>query len=165
MKHNAPKNDLAMSGEATAMGVPLDDIAHIIQVALTPVFLLSAIASLLNVITARLGRVADQADAVHDRVLLTAGAEAAINYARLLRLRRRLRALDAARAFGALAGAAICAATFALFLGALQNAAVATLLFLCFGASVLCTMASLMGFFAEIALSWHRPLPPLTEDP
>jgi hypothetical protein len=40
----------------------LDDLAHIIQVALTPVFLLSAIAALLNVFSTRLGRVADQVD-------------------------------------------------------------------------------------------------------
>lgn len=149
----------------TAMGVPLEDIAHIIQVALTPVFLLSAIASLLNVITARLSRVADQSDALHAQMPHASRAEATALQTRLLRLRWRLRALDAARAFGALAGAAICAATFTLFLGALQEAAAATLLFLCFGASILCTMASLIGFFAEVVMSGRRPLPPLTENP
>ncbi len=146
--------------DETAMGVPLDSIAHIIQVALTPVFLLSGIGSLLNVITARLGRVADQSDAVTEALRGAGAGEAAALYVRLL----RLRALDAARAFGALAGAAICAATFALFLGALQNAAVATALFLSFGLSVLCTMACLIGFFAETLLSWRRALPPLPED-
>jgi hypothetical protein len=50
-----------MINETTAMGVPLDGIAHIIQVALTPVFLLSGIASLLNVINARLGRIRERA--------------------------------------------------------------------------------------------------------
>lgn len=145
----------------TAMGVPLDSIAHIIQVALTPVFLLSGIGSLLNVITARLSRVADQADATVDLFRAADGIEAAYLHARLLRLHRRLRALDAARAFGALAGTAICAATFALFLGGLQNAAVATALFLSFGASVLFTMASLIGFFAETLMSCRRTVPAL----
>src|SRR5205807_7071170 len=42
----------------------LDTVAHIIQVALTPVFLLSGIATLLNVFSTRLARVADQVDAV-----------------------------------------------------------------------------------------------------
>ena len=150
--------------DETAMGMPLDSIAHIIQVALTPVFLLSGIGTLLNVITVRLGRVADQSDAVTEALRGAGAGEAGALYVRFLRLRRRLRALDAARAFGALACAAICAATFALFLGALQNAAVATALFLSFGFSVLCTMASLMGFFAETLLSWRRALPPLPED-
>jgi hypothetical protein len=40
----------------------LETVAHIVQLALTPVFLLSGIAALLNVFSTRLGRVADQAD-------------------------------------------------------------------------------------------------------
>jgi hypothetical protein len=145
------------------MGVPLDSIAHVIQVALTPVFLLTGIASLLSVINARLGRIADQSDAAHAQMLNEVHAEAALTHAHLVRLRRRLRALDASRALGALGGIAICFATFALFLGALQNAAVATALFLTFGASVLCTMASLVAFFIEILLSSRRRIPPLIE--
>jgi hypothetical protein len=45
-------------------GSALDTVAHIIQVALTPVFLLSGIATLLNVFSTRLARVADRVDAV-----------------------------------------------------------------------------------------------------
>ena len=45
-------------------GSALDTIAHIIQVALTPVFLLSGIATLLNVFSTRLARVADRVETV-----------------------------------------------------------------------------------------------------
>src|SRR5271157_2958696 len=38
----------------------VDSVAHVIQVALTPVFLLSGIASLLGVLSTRLARVADR---------------------------------------------------------------------------------------------------------
>ena len=148
-----------MMADAMAMGIPLDDVAHIIQVALTPVFLLSGIASLLNVINARLGRVADQCDALHDRLASAAGVERLLLLGRIRRMRRRLRALDASRAAGAMAGICICGATFALFLGALQNTAIATALFLSFGASVLCTMGALAGFFVEVLLSWRRSMP------
>lgn len=41
-------------------GLGLDTIAHIIQVALTPVFFLTGIATLLNVFSTRLGRVSDR---------------------------------------------------------------------------------------------------------
>src|SRR5712664_2121643 len=44
--------------------LPLDTVAHIIQVALTPVFLLSGIATLLNVFSTRLARVADRVDQI-----------------------------------------------------------------------------------------------------
>jgi hypothetical protein len=43
-------------------GTALDTIAHIIQVALTPVFLLSGIATLLNVFSTRLSRVGDRVE-------------------------------------------------------------------------------------------------------
>ena len=44
-------------------GAALDTIAHIVQVALTPVFLLTGIATLLNVFSTRLARVADRVEA------------------------------------------------------------------------------------------------------
>ena len=40
----------------------VDTVAHVIQIALTPVFLFSGISSLLSVLATRLGRVADHVD-------------------------------------------------------------------------------------------------------
>src|SRR5580698_4175786 len=42
-------------------GVPLERVAELIRLALTPVFLIAAVSSMLTLLTARLGRVADQA--------------------------------------------------------------------------------------------------------
>src|SRR6202035_135269 len=42
------------------------DIAHLIQVALTPIFLISAIGVTLNVLTSRLTRIVDRARAIED---------------------------------------------------------------------------------------------------
>ena len=84
---------------------PLDDIAHIVQLALTPVFLLSGVGTLLNVFNTRLARVSDHSEHVAD--LLDAGpsaADAARLNAHLARLRRRIVALDTAIALGAWAG-------------------------------------------------------------
>ena len=146
-----------MTSGDMSMGVPLEDIVHVIQVALTPVFLLTGIGSLLNVINARLGRVADRADALADKMAGTSGGEAIAIYNRLLRLRRRVRALDLSRGCGALAGVCVCAATFALFMGAMHSDAVGVA-FVLFGASVLGTMACLTAFFAEVLLSWNSEL-------
>jgi hypothetical protein len=149
---------------AAAMGVRLDDVAHIIQVALTPVFLLSGIGSLLNVINARLGRVADKADLMQERLLTANGREADYLYRRLLRLCRRLHALDMARACGTLAGLCICVATFALFMGALRNTVVATALFLSFGAAIISTSACLVAFFTEGLMAWNNRVPRPEQD-
>ena len=43
-------------------------LAQIIQVALTPVFFLTAVAALLNVFSTRLGRVADHVDRLTDEL-------------------------------------------------------------------------------------------------
>jgi hypothetical protein len=42
------------------------DVAHLIQVALTPIFLISAIGVTLNVLTSRLSRIVDRARAMED---------------------------------------------------------------------------------------------------
>ncbi len=138
------------------MGVPLESVAHIIQVALTPVFLLSGVGTLLNVFATRLARVTDHME--HAEELLRAepaGPDAATLRCHLHRLRRRTLALDIAVALGAVGGAATAAATFTLFVGALRDAAVAWTLFLLFGAAVACTIGALTAFLAETALSWH----------
>jgi hypothetical protein len=46
----------------------VESVARVIQVALTPVFLLSGITSLLGVLSTRLARVADRVDALADQL-------------------------------------------------------------------------------------------------
>ena len=53
-----------MSSFLTPPISPLDSVAHIIQLALTPIFLLSGIGALLNVFATRLARVADRVDQI-----------------------------------------------------------------------------------------------------
>lgn len=54
-----------MNGLA-ANAVQSVDVAHLIQVALTPIFLISAIGVTLNVLTSRLARIVDRARAIED---------------------------------------------------------------------------------------------------
>ena len=131
----------------------LDSTAHVVQVALTPVFLLSGVATLLNVFGARLARVADQADRVSGQL---AGADAAeqVNLGRRLdRLHLRSLALDVAVFLAALGGVATCGAVLTLFVGALRDSTVAGLLFGLFGAAILCTLCALVAFGFEMLLA------------
>src|SRR5207237_2491093 len=94
-------------------GSALDPVAHIIQVALTPVFLLSGIATLLNVFSTRLARVADRVEAVSKALEgADSGAATALS-AQLAYLHRRSLALDVAVVLGAVGGAATCGAVLA----------------------------------------------------
>jgi len=140
----------------SAMGVPLESVTHIIQVALTPVFLLSGVGTLLNVFATRLARITDHME--HAEELLQAqpdGPDHAVLRSRLQRLRQQTLALDLAVALSAVGGAATAVATFTLFVGALRDAAVAWVLFLMFGAVVACTIGVLTAFLVETVLSWH----------
>jgi ABC-type uncharacterized transport system permease subunit len=112
----------------------LEEAAHVVQLALTPVFLLSGIAALLNVFAARLARVADQAEK------LAAGENlAAAPTAKVLRIRSR--ALDVAVVLASLAGAMTCGTVLVLFLDEVRGGAGATALFVLFGGAILLNMA------------------------
>src|SRR5712692_3904710 len=121
-------------------GSALDLTAHVIQVALTPVFLLSGIATLLNVFSTRLARVADRVDALSKEIEGADADEANALSAQLAYLHRRSLALDVAVVLGAVGGAATCAAVLALFVGALRNATIASVLFALFGLAVFCSL-------------------------
>ncbi len=118
--------------------------ARVVQQALTPVFLLSGIAALLNVFASRLARVADQADG------LTQQPKDAVRDERLLLLKRRSRALDVAVVLAALAGAATCIAVLVLFFGGVVGMSGATALFTAFGSAIFLTMGSISAFVVEM---------------
>jgi hypothetical protein len=128
----------------------LDLVAHVIQVALTPVFLLSGIATLMNVFSTRLARVADliakvaESGEKDDPILVNAY---------LAHLRRRSLALDAAVVLAAVGGAATCISVLTLFVGALKEATVASVLFTTFGLAVLCTIGAIAAFTVEMLLA------------
>jgi len=134
----------------------VDSVAHIIQVALTPVFLLSGIGTLLNVFNTRLSRVSDHTE--HTGELLACEEDAARHRElsrHMRRLRRRQLVLDASVLFAGLGGAATCAAAFALFLGGTRGSSVAFWLFGLFGMALVCTVLALSAFLVDSIMAWH----------
>ncbi len=123
----------------------VDNAAHVVQLALTPIFLLSGVAALLNVFSTRLGRISDQvdrlADAAHGRS------------PRLARLRLRSRVLDVAVLSAALAGGLTCAAALTLFVGEIRSGGAGRLLFVLFGGALVCAITALAAFSCELILA------------
>jgi hypothetical protein len=137
-------------------GDAVDSVAHIVQVALTPVFLLSGIGTLLNVFNTRLSRVSDHRE--HATELLRGDddkVDHALLRAHLRRLRQRTLVLDASIAFGAVGGASTCGAAFVLFLGSLRDTAITAWLIALFGLALVCTACALIAFLADSMLAWH----------
>ena len=143
----------------TLTGTPVEDVAHIIQVALTPVFLLSGIGTLINVFNTRLVRVSDHLTQAYDQLQAAASPVDGRLQRRVVRLRRRIMMLDLAVALAGVGGAATCGAAFALFLGGVRNQSSATWLIGLFGAALLCIVAALVAFLVDSVLAWHGRKP------
>ncbi|WOJ89669.1 DUF2721 domain-containing protein [Methylocapsa polymorpha] len=131
----------------------LDSVAHIIQVALTPVFLLAVFAQFFNAVSTRIGRVADTTERLAEMMEGAGPDEAARLRRRLACLRRRSLALDAAVALGALGGVSTCAAILALLVGHYRNSPSVTGLLLLFGFAISCILGALVAFAIEIAMA------------
>jgi hypothetical protein len=131
----------------------LGSVVHIIQVSLAPVFLLSGIATLLNVFSTRLARVADLVDAAAKNMDGVDAATAAMLSRQLVNLHRRSLALDFAVALAAAGGALTCATVLALFVGEAGGPAVAAMLFVTFGLAIVCTLAAIGAFTSEMLMA------------
>ena len=127
-----------------------ESVAHIIQVALAPAFLLSALATLLNVFSTRLGRVADKVDRLRADLIGAGPDEAAELSHRLAHLRRRSLLLDLAVVLASLGGVLTGLSVLTLFVGALREGSAASVLFACFGLVLGCTI---LAFLMEILLA------------
>ncbi|GBQ82956.1 DUF2721 domain-containing protein [Asaia krungthepensis] len=136
---------------------PIDSVAHVIQTALTPVFMLSGVASLLTLFNTRLARVSDHVEEVAHR--LDGQTDDPEERAKLerhqRRLRRRVFALDSAIMLGGVGGASTCGAALALFVGSLHNSQTVAWLIFLFGGALFCTVGALSSFLVDTLLAWH----------
>ena len=130
----------------------VETVAHVIQVALTPIFLFSGIATLLGVLSLRLGRVADRVDGVAEKLDGADAEERRRLERRLAFLQRRTKVLDVAVILAALGGVSTLLSAALLFVEDLrQNAS--ELLFFAFGFSLLAAVGALVAFMVEMMLA------------
>lgn len=133
---------------------PPSDIAHIIQLSVAPVFLLVAIGSFLNVMTARLGRVADRARRLED--VLTSGENLALRgpYTdELRRLDRRMTLANRAINLCVVAALLIAFMVALLFIGALASIDTAAPVAGLFVIAMAAIIAALAFFLLEIRIA------------
>ena len=141
---------------ASASELPLDTTAHAVQVALTPIFLLSGIGLLMGLFNTRLADVS--AHIAHATELLAAAAEGEDSprlRVHLKRLGRRVVALDTAMILGALAAGSTCGAALSLFCWGVAKRRRRDWLFFLLGIALICTVGALTAFIADSLLAWH----------
>jgi hypothetical protein len=147
----------------------LEGAVHLIQVALTPIFLLSGIAALLNVFAARMAKVADRLDHLSGELGDAAASPAMTG--EIAALHRRSLLLDTAVVLGTAGATSTCLAILTLFFLGISAINVAGILLLFFGAAIVCTLGSVALFGWEMLIGskglrtrmrLHAPhLPPL----
>lgn len=134
-------------------GIEVVDIAHAIQLAVTPVFLLSGIGVLLGVLTNRLARIVDRARKIEEGLREAAGAVPERVRDQLRISSRRARLINVAITFGTIAAllvSVVVALLFASTFVPLNLAAYVALLFvLAMGALV----GALVSFLLEVRVS------------
>jgi hypothetical protein len=130
---------------------PALDIAHVIQQAVAPVFLLSGVAAMLNVLTSRLARVIDRARQMeidyHD---LPVGNERHVMRDRLAVLSRRSRMINIAITLCTTCALLICLVIVTLFVSALMDVSGSRWIAGLFVLAMLALIGGLVAFLQEI---------------
>lgn len=133
---------------------PALDIAHVIQQAVAPVFLLSGVAAMLNVLTSRLARVIDRARQFekdyHD---LPPGRERHDMRDRLAMLSRRSRLSNLAITLCTVCALLICLVIMTLFVSALLDVSGSRWIAALFIVAMLALIGGLLAFLKEISIA------------
>jgi len=139
-----------MTPDALAQGAgQLDSVVHFIQLAIAPVFLLTAIGSMLATMTNRIARIVDRARELEKRL---AGSDDASSqdHRELRLLARRARLINMAITFTVLAALLVCVSIGGLFLDAYWQRSLTSLVAWIFGVSLVALIAGLGLFLREI---------------
>ncbi len=132
---------------------PLSTVARVIQLSVAPVFLLTAVGTVLGVLGTRLGRIVDRARVLVDRVA-NAQPEARQSYREeLALLMRRRRLVNLAITCGVCCALLICVLIACAFVGAIVGADFSRLVALLFIAAMLAFVCALLFFLREILLA------------
>lgn len=134
--------------------VPLpEEVAHIIQLAIAPVFTLAGIGALLNVMANRLARVVDRWRTLENGLDETEGAQREMAVMELGVLDRRMARIHLAISLSTLAALLICVVIILLFTGQLTPIPVAQAVSVLFVASMVFLSIALVSFLMEVRIA------------
>jgi len=129
------------------------DVARAIQLALAPVFLLTGIAGLLNVMAGRLSRIIDRGRALTEQPGSVQFLDQDSHRRELQGLERRRRFTSIAITACTIAALLLCTVIVALFFEALINARVGWVIGVLFMASTLALVVGLAYFLREVHMA------------
>ena len=131
----------------------LADIAHVIQLSIAPVFLLTGVASFLGVLTNRLARIIDRARALEAMLHNANERERAEAESELGALSLRARLINRSISLATLCALLICAVIALLFLGTFLGFDVRILVGSTFIATMFVLIGGLLNFLREVSVA------------
>ena len=140
-----------MPGSFSGMGV--GDIAHVIQLAIAPVFLLTGVGTLLAVLSNRLVRAVDRSRILENQLAGLADEALAETREELVLLSRRTRLIYTAIALAVTCALLICLLIALAFVDAFLTINLARMVGLLFVLAMVALIASLISFLREIFLA------------
>ena len=130
-------------------------ISHVIQLAVAPVFLLTGVGAILNVMANRLSRIVDRARALELKLHGAEGNLQAELTQRLANLSRRARLMGLAIALCVVTAVLVCAVIITLFLGEFLHFEATLPAALLFIAALLSFLLALISLLREIFMAIH----------
>ncbi|MCU0757607.1 MAG: DUF2721 domain-containing protein [Steroidobacteraceae bacterium] len=133
---------------------PQFDVAHLIQLAVGPVFLLAGVAATLNVLTSRLGRIVDRARPLEAQLAAASDpVERADLTARLEVMARRARYMNASLTLSTISGFLVAIVVLLLFFRAFLSIDLSVATAVVFVVSIVCLALALLTFLVEVRIA------------
>jgi hypothetical protein len=139
----------------------VSEIVGIIQLVVAPVFLLTAVGTLIGALNMRLGRAVDRRRVLEEKVSALANDEAGTARDELAQIGRRVRNVYLAILFAVLSALFVCLLIAGAFIGAMVSAELTRTIAALFVVAMLAMIVSLLLFLREIflAVSTTRHVP------
>jgi hypothetical protein len=134
-------------------GIEVVDIAHAIQLAVAPVFLLSGIGVLLGVLTNRLARIVDRARKVEEGLRQAAADSAEESRAQLRVAARRARLINVSITLGTIAALLVALVIALLFASTFVPINLAGSVAVLFVLAMAALVGALMSFLLEVRVA------------
>jgi len=142
-----------------AIETHVSDITHVIQLAVAPVFMLTAVGTIINALNSRLGRAVDRRRALEARLAELSGDKASTAHEELAAITRRIHYVYLSILFAVLSGLFVCLLIAGAFLGAFVaidlTRTVAALFVLAMLALIVCLLLFLREIFVAVSAPRH----------
>ena len=128
-------------------------IARTIQLSVAPVFLLTAIGTMLAVLTSRLNRIVDRARVLEERMASVPAKEQGEIRTELSTLSRRSKMINLAITLGTICALLICSMIAAMFVGVFLSINLTDVVVLLFVTAIFAFIGALLAFLREIFIA------------